>query len=361
MTTAAIHQIAQARSALDSSKYRYCYVGFFSLIVLLVVLELTIGSVRIPLSAIIQFLATGHSGQDNWDRILSIARMPRLVNALTAGAALGMCGILLQTLFRNPLADPYILGTVHGARLGVAILLALTGATGFLPVTQVALWSLIATPAAAAIGSAGATIALILAARRLQQGALLIFGLMLGISSLGLVDRTLQFAGDSQAAVFRFWDHGSFNGATWQQLSIMLPAIAVGCILALTQVKALNALILGENYAASMGIAVLRARIIAFSAAALLAGTVTAYCGPVAFLGLVVAQLSRAFFGTGDHKRLLPGALLVGAVLALGADFITHLPWEGEPPHLDMLLGLLGAPVVMWFLLRRNNRYSLPS
>ena len=161
--TTAVQQVAQARSAVQNSRYRYWYAGFFCVIVLLVVLELTIGSVRIPLSAIVQFLTTGHSGQDSWDRILSVARMPRLVNALSAGAALGMCGVLLQTLFRNPLADPYILGTVHGARLGVAILLALTGATGPIPGTQVALWGLLATPAAAALGSGAATLALIIA------------------------------------------------------------------------------------------------------------------------------------------------------------------------------------------------------
>jgi iron complex transport system permease protein len=358
MSTAAV-QAAQATRTLESRRHRYWYGAFCCAVFLLVVLELTIGSVRIPLSGILQFLTSGHSGQDSWDRILGVARMPRLLNASCAGAALGVCGILLQTLFRNPLADPYILGTVHGARLGVAILLALTSTVGPVLGSQAALWGLIAMPAAAALGSGVATVVLMIAARRLERAALLIFGLMLGISSLGLVDRTLQFAGDSQAAVFRFWDHGSFNGATWPQLSIMLPAVAIGSILALTQVKALNALVLGENYASSMGIAVLRTRILSFSAAALLAGTVTAYCGPVAFLGLVVAQLTRAILRTADHKRLLPGAFLLGGALALAADFIAHLPWEGEPPHLDMLLGLLGAPVVMWFLLRRDNRYAL--
>jgi iron complex transport system permease protein len=281
-----------------------------------------------------------------------------LVNALASGAGLGVCGVLLQTLFRNPLADPYVMGTVHGARLGVALLLAATGviAPAF---GGNDLWGSIGLPAAAAIGSGAVTVILAWAAHRLERAGLLIFGLMLGFTCLALIDVALEFAGESQAAVFRFWNHGSFNGATWDQLAMMLPALLAGVVLAFSQVKPLNALVLGENYAASMGIHVLRVRIFAFVAASILAGIVTAYSGPIAFLGLVVAQISRVALKTGDHRRLLPGALLLGAVLALAADFIAHLPFKGEPPHLDMLLGVIGAPVIMWSLLRKKNRFAL--
>lgn len=357
MTTAALQEISiLGRTRRHSRRW---YAAFLVLIGLLVILELTIGAVHIPLAAIGQFLQTGHSGQDSWDRILRVARVPRMLNGLASGAALGICGVLLQTLFRNPLADPYILGTVHGARLGAAILLAITGTLGPVFGNSSGLWGTIGMPVAAAAGSGIVTLFLVLAARRLERAALLIFGLMLGFTCLGLVDGVLQLAGDSQAAVFRFWNHGSFNGATWEQLAILLPMVTLGAALAISQVKALNALVLGEEYAASMGIAVLRARVISFVAAALLAGIVTAYSGPIAFLGLVVAQLSRALLRTTDHRRLIPGAMMLGAALALAADFISHMPWKGEPPHLDMLLGLPGAPVIMWFLLRRKNRFAL--
>jgi iron complex transport system permease protein len=284
--------------------------------------------------------------------------MPRLINALAAGAALGVCGVLMQTLFRNPLADPYVMGTVHGARLGVAVLLAVTGVIG--PAFGgTDLWGSIGLPAAAVIGSGAVTVVLALAAQRLERAALLIFGLMLGFTCLALIDVALEFAGESQAGVFRFWNHGSFNGATWDQLAVMLPMLLAGAVLAFSQVKQLNALVIGEDYAASMGVHVLRTRVLSFVAASILAGVVTAYSGPIAFLGLVVAQISRVVLGTGDHRRLLPAAFLLGAVLSLTADFISHLPWKGEPPHLDMLLGVIGAPVIMWSLLRKKNRFAL--
>ena len=345
-------------TARSGSRDMLIYVSFFTLIVILVLLEMTIGIVQIPLPAILNFFHSGQSGMDSWDRILWTARMPRLINALVSGASLGVCGVLLQTLFRNPLADPYVMGTVHGARLGVAVLLAVTGSIG--PVFGgTDLWGSIGLPAAAAIGSGVVTILLALAAQRLERAALLIFGLMLGFTCLAFMDVALEFAGVSQAGVFRFWDHGSFNGATWDQFAVMLPMLLAGIVFAFSQVKALNALVIGEDYASSMGIHVLRSRIISFVAAAILAGIVTAYSGPIAFLGLVVAQMSRVVLKTGDHRRLLPAAFLLGAVLSLTADFIAHLPFKGEPPHLDMLLGVIGAPVIMWSLLRKKNRFAL--
>jgi iron complex transport system permease protein len=334
------------------------YAAFLLLILSLILLEMTIGIVQIPLPAVLKFFTSGHSGADSWNRILWTARLPRLVNALASGAALGVCGILLQTLFRNPLADPYVMGTVHGARLGVAVLLAFTGVIG--PAFGGAdLWGSIGIPAAAALGSGVVTVVLAFAAQRLERAALLIFGLMLGFTCLALMDLALEFAGDSQAAVFRFWNHGSFNGATWDQLGLMLPALVAGVALAFSQMKPLNALVLGEEYATSMGVHVLRVRIIAFGAASILAGIVTAYSGPIAFLGLVVAQITRVMLKTGDHRRLLPAALLLGAVFALAADFVAHLPFKGEPPHLDMLLGVIGAPMILWSLLRRKNKFAM--
>jgi iron complex transport system permease protein len=355
-TATALAPLPNARPSVSRAK-TIC-VSFLMLIVILVLLEMTIGIVQIPLSAILRFFQAGATGEASWDRILWTVRMPRLVSALASGSALGVCGVLLQTLFRNPLADPYVMGTVHGARLGVAVLLAVTGVIG--PAFGgTDLWGSIGLPAAAVVGSGAVTMILALAAQRLQRAALLIFGLMLGFTCLALMDVALEFAGDSQAAVFRFWNHGSFNGATWDQLMVMLPALTAGVVLALSQVKPLNALVLGEDYAASMGVHVLRARVLGFVAASILAAIVTAYSGPIAFLGLVVAQISRVTLKTGDHRRLLPAALLLGAVLSLTADFISHLPWKGEPPHLDMLLGVIGAPVIMWSLLRKKNRFAL--
>jgi iron complex transport system permease protein len=328
-------------------------------LVALVLLELALGAVSIPLPATLRFLVSGHTGLASWDRILLIARLPRVINAAASGAALGACAVVLQTVFRNALADPYVLGTVHGGRLGVAVLLAATGATGVFYTTTTGLWTYLGIAAAAAIGSAIVTAILILGSRILERAALLILGLMIGFLTVGLIDVVLRGADESQVLVFRFWDHGSFAGATWPQLAIVVPAVVTGAGLAFSQAKALNALVLGETYAASMGIAVTRARVLAFTAAALLAGVVTAFSGPVAFLGLIVAQFCRALLKTADHRVLIPAALGLGALLAVGVDLIVHLPWHGEPPHLDATFALVGSPLVIWFLLRRRRVLDL--
>jgi iron complex transport system permease protein len=328
-------------------------------LVALILLELAIGAVQIPLSATLRFLVSGHTGQESWDRILLIARLPRVLNAAACGAALGACGIVLQTMFRNALADPYVLGTVHGARLGVAVLLAATGATGVFYSTSTGVWAYVGIATAAAIASGLVTVILILASRIVERAALLILGLMIGFLAIGLIDIALRFADESQVLVFRFWDHGSFAGATWEQLAVVLPAVSIGSVLALSQVKSLNALVLGETYAASMGIAVGRARALSFTAAAILAGVVTAFSGPVAFLGLIVAQFCRALLKTTEHRTLIPAALGLGAVLAVGVDLLVHLPWKGEPPHLDATFALVGGPLVIWFVLRGGNRHVL--
>jgi iron complex transport system permease protein len=343
--------VATANRATYS--YRF-YAVFAAVLISLMMLELAIGGMRVPLSATAHFLATGHSGRESWDRILLIARLPRALNALACGAALGVCAVVLQTLFRNALADPYVLGTVHGARLGVATLLALSGATGVFYSTSTGIGTYVGVAAAAALGSSGVTLVLILAARRLEPVALLILGLMLGFVSIGLIDLALRFADDTQVLVFRFWDHGSFGGATWQQLAVLIPAVGLGTLFAFSQAKALDALVLGDRYAASMGVAVRRARVVAFAAAAVLAGAVTAFSGPVAFVGLVVAQLARAMLKTASHRQLIPSAFLLGGILTVGADFIVHLPWQEEPPHLDATFALVGGPVVVAFLLRKR-------
>ena len=346
---------AQQRAAIPTrspARLLLVVLAAAAAIAVLACLEMSFGAIHIPFSAIIHCVFTGHSGRESWDRIVLVARLPRLLNALAAGGALGICGVLLQTLLRNPLADPYVLGTVHGARLGVAVLMSVLGAGSAIYTSTTGVAGYLSVAAAAAAGCALVTLLLVIVARHTSGTTLLIFGLMLGFLCIGLITTVLHFVDDSQQAVFRFWDHGGFSGATLPQLRVMYPLLAAGALLAFSQVKPLNVLVLGDAYAASMGVAAERTRRIGFGATALLAGVVTAFCGPVAFLGLVAAQLARVFVATGDHRRLLPVAALLGSTLALLCDFLIHLPWKGEPLPLDVMLGLVGAPVVMWFLLR---------
>jgi iron complex transport system permease protein len=169
----------------------------------------------------------------------------------------------------------------------------------------------------------------------------------------------LHFTDEAQAGVFQYWDDGSFAGATRNQLLVLIPVVVLGIALATSLVKPLNALLLGEHYAETMGISVGRVRLLAFAATALLAGAVTAYSGPIAFLGLVVAHLSRGLLRTSDHRVLIPAATLMGGLVALTTDLVTHLPWAKHFLHLNAVNGLIGAPVVIWVILRRRGSRAL--
>ena len=322
-------------------------------------LELMIGPVRIPFADVLQALTGAHASRLSWERIVLFARLPRAVNAMFSGAALGTCGLLLQTLFRNPLADPYVLGTVQGARLGVAVLVVIAGVAGNTFSAKFGLMGEVTMAMGAAAGSTLLMLVLMAAARRVSGVTLLILGLMLGFLCLGLVSVVLHFTDEGQANVFQYWDDGSFGGATRNQLMVLIPIVILGISLAATLVKPLNAFLLGESYAETMGISVARVRLVAFSATAMLAGAVTAYSGPVAFLGLVVAHLSRGLLKTSDHRVLIPAAALMGGLVALTTDLVTHLPWAKHFLHLNAVNGLIGAPVVIWVILRRRGGRAL--
>lgn len=331
------------------------YAALIGAVGAIFLLELMLGSVPIPFDEVVQAVVGGGSSRISWDRIIVGARLPRAVNALFSGAALGVCGLLLQTLFRNPLADPYVLGTVQAARLGAAVVVVFAGAAGTTFSARFGLMGEVTMAMGAAAGSTVLMIVLMAASRRMSGVTLLILGLMLGYFCLGLVSVVLHFTDDVQAGVFEYWNDGAFGGATRSQLLVLIPIVIAGIGIAVSLVKPLNVLLLGEAYAESMGIAVTRVRFLAFAATALLAGSVTAFSGPIAFLGLVVAHLSRALFRTADHRVLIPAAVLVGAAMAMTADLITHLPWSKHFLHMNAVNGLIGAPVVIWFVLRRRG------
>ena len=328
-------------------------------VVFVFLLELMIGPVHIPLQDVLAALTGTHGSRLSWDRIVLYARLPRALNAVVSGAALGTCGLLLQTLFRNPLADPYVLGTVQGARLGVAVLVVIAGAAGNTFSAKFGLLGEVTMAMGAAAGSTVLMLVLMAATRRVNGVTLLILGLMLGFLCLGLVSVVLHFTDEGQAGLFQYWDDGSYAGATRNQLMVLIPAVAIGIALAASLVKPLNALLLGESYAESMGISVPTVRLLAFASVALLAGVVTAYSGPIAFLGLVVAHLSRGLLRTSDHRILIPAAGLLGGLVALTTDLVTHLPWAKHFLHLNAVNGLIGAPVVIWVILRRRGSRAL--
>lgn len=320
------------------------------------IMSLVAGSVSIPLGDILKILTGGQPARATWATIVVDFRLPKALTALLAGAALGVSGLQMQTLFRNPLADPFVLGVSSGASLGVALVVLGVGTTGSLLLAGLGLTGDFGLTVAAFIGAAVTLVLVVSVASRVQSVmTLLILGLMFGYATSAVVTLLLYFSLNDRIKAYMSWTFGSFGGVTWGQMPIFIPVIVVGIGSAFLLSKPLNALLLGEGYARSMGMNVRRSRLVIITSTALLAGTVTAFCGPIGFLGLAVPHLCRAILGTSDHKLLIPATAMLGATLALVADLIAQLPGNQLVLPLNAVTALIGAPVVIWIILRRRN------
>lgn len=317
-----------------------------------------LGSVRIPLTDVLGAL-TGTGAADEATRsIVWTIRLPRAVTALVAGAALGVAGLQMQTLFRNPLADPFILGISAGASVGVAAVVLGVGSFGTALVAGLGLAGNLTVATAAALGATAVTGVVLLVSRRVASPAtVLIVGLMIGYAVSAVVS-VLVHAGLGRAErvrAFIAWGFGSFSGTTWDELAVMVPFVLVGLVVVGATVKHLNALLLGDRYAASLGLDVPRTRLVTIVSASVLAGTVTAFCGPIAFIGVAVPHVARTILGTSDHRLLVPGTILLGAVVALVAGIAAQLPGQDASLPLNAVTALLGAPIVVLVLLRMRH------
>jgi iron complex transport system permease protein len=320
-------------------------------LVLLFVVDLSLGAVAIPYQSILKILTGTPAENKVWEQILWEFRLPKALTALAAGSALAVSGLQMQTLFRNPLAGPFVLGISSGASLGVAFLL-MAGSIGWLIVPEWIPWL---TAGAAAIGAAGVLVLIFLAALRLQDSmALLILGLMVG-SLAGAVVSVLQFySGAEKVQAYMIWTFGSLGGVTWPELQVVLPVVVVGLVLAQALAKPLNALLLGERYASSVGVSMGKVRPLILISTSLLAGSITAFCGPIAFVGLAVPHLCRLLFHISDHRLLLPVVMLGGAILLLLCDILANILAAGGALPLNAITTLFGAPVVLWLILRQR-------
>jgi len=320
-------------------------------------INIALGSVNIPLHAIAAIIFTGHSSHSAWSKIVTLIRLPRALTAVIAGGALAVGGLQMQTLFRNPLAGPSVLGITAGASLGVAVVMLAAGSvTSIFAIQGLGGWGSWLVIIAASLGS-GAVLLLILfiAARIRNQVTLLIIGLMIGNITIALVSIWQYFSAPSQIRSYLIWTFGSLGGVTSTQLWILLGVGVVGSILAFTLSKSLNGLLLGERYAQSMGIGVDRARIWIILSTSLLAGAVTAFCGPIGFVGIAVPHLARSLLHTNDHRRLIPGTLLTGAALMLACDIIAQVPGSSTTLPISAVTSLVGSPVVIWVIIKRQN------
>lgn len=320
------------------------------------VLSLLVGSVTIPLEEIFTILRGGEPSRASWTTIVLNFRLPKAITALLAGSGLAVAGLLMQTLFRNPLADPFVLGISSGASLGVALVLLAIGTTGATMLAGVGLLGDLSLILSAAVGAAIVLALVLLVAQRIRSTmTLLILGVMFGYVTSSLVSILVHFSIMNRIQTYINWTFGSFGGVTWGQMALFAAAMIGGQILAYTLVKPLNALLLGEAYARSMGVNIRLVRRMLILAAATLAGGVTAFCGPIGFLGIAVPHLCRALLGTSDHRVLLPASTLMGGILALIADMIAQVPGSQIILPLNAITALIGAPVVVWVILRQHN------
>ena len=335
------------------------YMALGSLVLLLFILELTIGVVPIPMSALVDIFTGDVPERASWTRIVLDFRLPRAWAAVLAGAGIGVTGLLLQTLFRNPLADPWVLGVVNGAGLGVAIMVVAVSWFGTGVLTSLGAAGDLAYIVTAGLGAAALMAGLAAVAPRVTSVTLLVTGVVLGFTCQGLISIVLHLAPDEAVGrAFSAWFDGNFTGIGYTRLYVFTPLIGMACLAAFAMVKSLNTLLLGDRYAASLGLDVTRARRVGLGVAALLAGTVTAFCGPIAFLGILVPHACRLLLSTADHRVLMPAVTIGGAALALGADLVTHLPWSRHLLHVNAVTGAVGGPIVLWMLLRSRVRWT---
>ncbi|MEM8642023.1 MAG: iron ABC transporter permease [Cyanobacteria bacterium P01_G01_bin.54] len=353
---------SSVRSLVTSSQQREqsittplrLYGGFLvlGLLVLAIFLaSLALGSVAIPLPEVLTILLGGSASKSTWQDIILQFRLPRAIAAAAAGAALAISGLQLQALFRNPLAGPSVLGINAGASLGVALVVLTGNVAGSSVLAGLSQLSLVA---AASLG-AGASMGLVLlVAHRVRNAlALLIFGLMFGYTTTALVTILLHFSRLDQTLAYLSWTFGSFAGVTWSQMPVFLPLIGIGIVLAHLCYKPLNLLLLGEDQALGLGLSLKLVRGYLIVSSSLLAGAVTAFCGPIAFLGVAVPHLGRSLFCTVNHRILVTAVTLLGALLALLADLIAQLPGSQTVLPLNAVTALIGAPVLIWLMLKR--------
>lgn len=337
------------------------FLGLGVLLVVVFILGIAVGSVNIPVADVVRVL-TGGERHGTYTTIVRDIRLPRSIAGVLVGAALGVAGLQMQTLFRNPLADPFVLGVSSGASLGVALVVlgaAQSDATFLAGLSGV---GQIGIAGAGAVGAGLVMAGVLFAARRVRSTVtILVVGLMVSYAVSSFVAVLIASADGPRIQQFLAWEAGSFRSVTWDQLHVLVPVLLFGLVLATLTIKQLNALLLGERYAATMGVEVRRTRFITIGTAALLAGVATAFCGPIGFLGIAIPHLARAALGTSDHRVLVPATILLGGSIALAADIIAQLPGSDFVLPLNAVTALIGAPIVIWVVLRARAAGALGS
>ena len=342
---------------MDRAYPKIKLVGLCLLLLLAFLLDISVGPVKIPLGDVFRTLFSPSSGNGTWTFIIRQIRLPKACTAVLAGCALSVSGLQMQTLFRNPLADPTVLGITSGASLGVAMVMLAGGSLATLyAIRELGLsgsWLIIAV---ACIGAGIVmTLVLILSSRLRDNVLMLVIGLMIGSITISIISIWQYFSAPEQVKDYLLWTFGSLGGVTGNQLVSLSTVTILGLVMAWLSSKMLDALLLGENYARSMGLNPKRARLIIICSSSLLAGGITAFCGPIGFIGIAVPHITRQLFRHSSHRVLVPACCLTGTLLLLLCDVLSQLPGNQTILPINVITALIGAPIVITLLLRQKN------
>ena len=320
----------------------------------LFVVNISLGSVSIPVKEVFRSLTGGIASKETWEYILINYRLPKAIAAILVGMGLSISGLLMQTLFRNPLAGPYVLGLSSGASLGVATVIL--GAALLPPFLATLLLSSYGIILASSLGSFTVLLAVLAVSHRLRDTmAILIVGLMFGSLTSAIVGTLTYFSTAEQLQKFTFWSLGNLGNLSWTSISLLTICVAIGLLLSLFSIKPLNSLLLGENYAKSLGLNYKKSRLIIIFATSILAGSITAFAGPIAFIGLAVPHIAKLVFQTSNHTILFWSTILFGAIIMLICDSISQLPGSDLTLPINAVTSIFGAPIVIWLLIRKRK------
>lgn len=338
----------------QAKTYSLHFILLVIVLFICIILNISLGSVSISFTNTVRTLFGLEIDNHSWEYIIWNYRLPKAVTALFTGAGLALSGLLMQTLFRNPLAGPFVLGISSGASLGAAILImGFSIFSGFLSTTFI---NDISLALSASLGSFLVLFLVLGVASRVKDTmALLIIGLMFGSITAAVVGVLSYFTEAEKLQQYVFWTFGSMGGLSWSQLGILSVMVLLGILLSIGTIKSLNGYLLGENYAQSLGVNLKKSRYLIIIATGILAGSITAFVGPIAFIGLAVPHLTRQIFDSTDHKILVPAVLIHGSCILLLCDVIAQLPGKSAVLPINAITSIIGAPVVIWLLLRKKR------
>jgi iron complex transport system permease protein len=325
------------------------------LLIVLFLLDVALGSISIPFKDVAKIFLGMGSDDPAWVYIVEKIRIPKAITAVLVGCGLSVSGLQMQTLFRNPLAGPSVLGITAGASLGVALIMLSAGSiTSLYTIQEInGSWLLIV---ASSVGAALIMMIVVAISSTLKDNIImLIVGVMIANITLSIISIWQYFSAPEQIKDYLLWTFGSLGGVTDHHLGVLAISVSFGLFLSFISSKSLDALLLGENYARSMGLTVNRARLLIICSTSILAGSITAFCGPIGFIGIAVPHLARSLFNTSNHWILIPGCCLIGTGLMLICDIVSQMPGSQTALPINVITALIGSPVVIWVIVSRNN------